>query len=118
MDSDFEEFITTHLSGVYTFNEGITSIADEAFSGQSIQSVNFPASIRTIGRCAFDCCYDLSDVNFASGFNGEIDADAFLCTGWLFDMSLIPGKGDYITGHYECYVEINGIQYTLIAYYE
>ena len=72
-----------------TVIDPVSSIPEEAFRESSkIESVALPASLETIGRCAFDHCENLTQVDFSkcSGLT-TISSSAFYQT-WLSSVDL------------------------------
>ena len=72
-----------------TVIDPVSSIPEEAFRESSkIESVTLPASLETIGRCAFDHCENLTQVDFSkcSGLT-TICSSAFYQT-WLSSVDL------------------------------
>lgn len=64
----------------YDILPGTISIDDDAFNAHpSIERVNVPASVRTIGAAAFKDCHALTTVNLQEGI-ASIGKDAFLNT--------------------------------------
>nr|MCR5523773.1 leucine-rich repeat domain-containing protein [Clostridia bacterium] len=64
-------------TGSITIPEGVTAIADEAFSGcKLITEVIIPDSVKSIGSRAFSSCYDIFSLDVPSGVT-EIGAYAF-----------------------------------------
>ena len=50
-----------------TFPEGLEKIGIGAFVGSGLESVEFPASLRTIAQVSFALCRDLKMVKFGEG---------------------------------------------------
>ena len=80
----------------------VTAVFANGFAGgEFITSVIIPPSIKYIGENAFNNCYSLSDIIFASSETPEIDKEAFNGTEWyeMQEDGLV-----YINGnHLYCY---------------
>ncbi len=82
-EGDFviEDGVLTEYSGDaadLTIPEGVTGIADDAFSGCSLTSVTIPASVAEIGDDVFFECSDLTAINVAEGNAVYASADGIL----------------------------------------
>ena len=68
----------TLISGCRTTKipEDILFIEEDAFSYAKVTSVKIPNSVKKIGNCAFEYCYDLTDVEIGGGM-AYIGRDAF-----------------------------------------
>lgn len=63
-------FTTKQIEGAYTIPEGVISIANETFSGQSeMTEVIFPMSLESIGYSAFRYCRGLKEVVLSNNIN-------------------------------------------------
>lgn len=63
----------------------VTSIGDYSFRGLNFVTVNIPASVTSIGKSAFEYCYDLQNVKFAEDSKLETIGESafFYCQGLL-----------------------------------
>lgn len=83
-----------------SFEEGsvIETINEKVFSSNaSLEKIDFPASLKTIGNSAFECCYNIKEINFEENSSLEkICSYAFLNAGinTLFDLVLPENLND------------------------
>ena len=72
MDNEGSVYFGKHLlraetSLSFDIKEGTLCIADEAFMCEPLTSIIIPASVKSIGKKAFDSCEDLNSVTFSEG---------------------------------------------------
>lgn len=65
-----------HESGNIVVPEGVTTIGDHAFAGSSIENVQLPWTLVTIGYCSFSNCVNLTRLEIPKGVK-EIGYGAF-----------------------------------------
>ena len=85
-------------------SEGTEKLAYGAFGGcKSLENINFPSTLKTIGENAFISCVQLKKVDFPEGLT-EINGFAFCRSGLTsVDLSKTSAKieGEYVFGHCE-----------------
>lgn len=62
--------------GHVVIEKGVSIIGEGAFKFSRVESVNFPTSLKKIGKSAFLCCHNLRNVEIPEGVQ-EIDEYAF-----------------------------------------
>lgn len=78
--------------------EGATQIPDSAFDGMtSLKSITLPDTLKTIGYCAFQCCYALESIELPDRLT-KIAPNAFRNCYSLTNV-LIPDGVEYIGSH-------------------
>lgn len=68
VDGTAIQFLFGRMDGVFEIPDGVTVIGSQAFAGQTnITKVIIPKTVKTINDYAFYRCYNLAEVEFASG---------------------------------------------------
>lgn len=73
----------------YVVPEGVENIGEYSFSHQTFRSVSLPSTLKTIGKCAFEGCNQISYMEIPFGVV-EIGEGAFYSTG-LVDIKFNEG---------------------------
>ena len=105
----YNHLIPSTLTTIY-INEGSIGIANNAFRGTSIVSVNIPSTVTTIGEMAFNRCNNMKTINLPNSIT-SIGVWAFAeCSN--LESIIIPNNVQNI-GHYAFYNCINLTSITL-----